>query len=132
MQPYLTLFLIFFSVLNSSTYSAHRSHIVDLANNLSIQSDTTRSSASEAKAYDIIIYGGTSSGVAAAIQASRMGKSVVLIEPSSRLGGLTTGGLGQTDIGNKQVIGGIAREFYQNIRQYYDNPVNWNWQKPED
>ena len=78
--------------------------------------------------YDIVIYGGTSAGVAAAIQASRMGKSVVLIEPTKRLGGLTTGGLGATDIGNKQAIGGISREFYENVRKYYDNPKNWKWQ----
>ena len=43
--------------------------------------------------YDIVVYGGTSAGVAAAIQASRMDKSVMLIEPGNRLGGLTTGGL---------------------------------------
>src|SRR5690606_16064261 len=49
--------------------------------------------------YDVVIYGGTSGGIAAALQCSRMGKSVVLIEPSQRIGGLTTGGLGQTDIG---------------------------------
>ncbi len=77
---------------------------------------------------DIIVYGGTSSGLAAAIQATRMGKSVIVLEPSSRIGGLTTGGLGQTDIGKKHAIGGIAREFYQNIRQHYDNPDNWKWQ----
>jgi len=80
------------------------------------------------KKYDVIIYGGTSAGVASAIQTSRMGKSVVIIEPAHRLGGLTTGGLGQTDIGNKHVIGGISREFYQNIRKYYDDPNNWTWQ----
>ena len=70
------------------------------------------------KKYDVVIYGGTSAGIASAIQTSRMGKSVVIIEPTHRLGGLTTGGLGQTDIGNKHVIGGISREFYQNIRKY--------------
>jgi hypothetical protein len=82
--------------------------------------------------YDLVIYGGTSAGVCAAIQASRMGKSVVLIEPTSRIGGLTTGGLGQTDIGNKQAIGGIAREFYQNVKKHYQQPENWNWQKREE
>ncbi len=82
--------------------------------------------------YDIIIYGGTSSGIAAAIQASRMDKSVLLIEPTNRIGGLTTGGLGQTDIGNKQAIGGIAREFYQNIRTYYDDLAHWKWQERDD
>src|SRR5687768_2445239 len=78
--------------------------------------------------YDIVIYGGTSAGVAAAIQASRLGKSVVLIEPTQRLGGLTTGGLGATDIGNKHAVGGISGEFYENVRKYYDDPKNWKWQ----
>ena len=82
--------------------------------------------------YDIVVYGGTSAGIAAAIQGSRMGKSVVIIEPSQRIGGLTTGGLGQTDIGNKQAIGGISREFYQNIKKYYNDPANWKWQKKEE
>ena len=86
----------------------------------------------QSKKYDIIIYGGTSAGIAAAIQSSRMNKSVLLIEPSNRIGGLTTGGLGQTDIGNKQAIGGISREFYANIKTYYDNPENWKWQKRSD
>lgn len=77
---------------------------------------------------DIVIYGGTSAGISAAIQSARLGRSVILIEPTKRLGGLTTGGLGQTDIGNKQVIGGIACEFYRNIKKHYDNPANWVWQ----
>src|SRR6056297_2576533 len=81
--------------------------------------------------YDIVIYGGTSAGIAAAIQSSRMGRSVLIIEPSSRIGGLTTGGLGQTDIGNKMVIGGISREFYQGIKKHYSDPFNWKWQKRE-
>ncbi len=78
--------------------------------------------------YDIVIYGGTSAGVVAAVQASRMGKSVLLLSPDARLGGLTTGGLGQTDIGNKQAIGGISREFYQRIKAYYAKEENWKWQ----
>lgn len=82
--------------------------------------------------FDIVIYGGTSAGVAAAIQSSRSGKSVVLIEPTQRLGGLTTGGLGATDIGNKGAIGGISREFYQNILKHYQDPSNWKWQKRDD
>ena len=86
----------------------------------------------QTKKYDIVIYGGTSAGVSAAIQSSRMGKSVVLIEPTNRIGGLTTGGLGQTDIGNKQAIGGISREFYENIKKYYDDPENWKWEKRSD
>jgi len=87
---------------------------------------------SSKKNYDIVIYGGTSAGIAAAIQAKRMGKSVIIVEPSSRIGGLTTGGLGQTDIGNKAAIGGISREFYEGIKQYYDQPSSWKWQKKDE
>lgn len=74
---------------------------------------------------DIVVYGGTSGGVAAAIQAARMGKSVVLIEPRKRIGGLTVSGLGMTDTGDKRVIGGIAREFYQRIKKHYDTDTAW-------
>src|SRR5688572_3358256 len=61
---------------------------------------------------DVCVYGGSSAGVSAAVQASRMGKSVVLVCPEKHLGGLSSGGLGFTDTGNKAVIGGLAREFY--------------------
>ncbi len=81
---------------------------------------------------DLVIYGGTSSGVAAAIQAARMGKTAVLIEPTQFLGGLTTGGLGATDIGNKRAIGGIAREFYGRVLQHYQSPAVWTRQTRTD
>lgn len=83
------------------------------------------------QSYDIVVYGGTSAGISAAIQGSRMEKKILLIEPGHRIGGLTTGGLGQTDIGNKQAIGGISREFYQNIKSHYQKQENWKWQKQE-
>ena len=82
--------------------------------------------------HDVVVYGGTSSGIVAAIQAARMGKSVALVVPTNRIGGLTTSGLGQTDIGNKRVIGGIAREFYENIMQHYQQPNNWKWQNKSE
>ncbi len=81
---------------------------------------------------NVIVYGGTSAGIAAAIQIKRMGKSVLLIEPSGHLGGLTTGGLGQTDIGNKAAIGGISREFYRRVRQHYQQEEAWKWQQREE
>lgn len=87
---------------------------------------------SEPAQYDIVIYGGTSAGIVAGLQAKAMGKSVVVIEPTHREGGLTTGGLGQTDIGNKHVIGGLSRQFYERIANYYANDSAWKWQKPED
>src|SRR4051812_46044092 len=79
--------------------------------------------------YDIVIYGATSGGISAAVQSARMGKSVVLIEPGKHLGGLTSGGLGATDIGNKKAIGGISREFYRRIRKHYDDEANWKYEK---
>jgi hypothetical protein len=84
------------------------------------------------KAADVVIYGGTSGGIAAAIQVKRMGKSVILLEPSGHLGGLTTGGLGQTDIGNKAAIGGVSREFYRRVRGYYEQESSWKWQAREE
>src|SRR4051794_7731159 len=81
------------------------------------------------KSFDIVVYGGTSGGIAAAIQATRMGKSVVLIEPSKHIGGLTAGGLGATDIGNKKAIGGVSREFYQRVKTYYGDDASWKWEK---
>ncbi|MFH5804104.1 FAD-dependent oxidoreductase [Alienimonas sp. DA493] len=80
---------------------------------------------------DVVIYGATSGGIAAAVQVRRMDQSVLLIEPSSHLGGLTTGGLGATDIGNKAAIGGISREFYTAVGEHYAHRENWNYQKPE-
>lgn len=82
--------------------------------------------------YDIVVYGGTAGGAAAAVQTRRMGKTVLLIEPGAHIGGLTSGGLGATDIGNKAAIGGISREFYRRVRVYYSRPENWTREKPAD
>ncbi|HEY0668885.1 MAG TPA: FAD-dependent oxidoreductase [Sphingobacteriaceae bacterium] len=78
--------------------------------------------------YDICIYGGTSAGIVAAYTAQKQGKSVVMIVPDGHLGGLSTGGLGQTDIGNKQAIGGYSREFYTRLGQYYGAPEAWKFE----
>ena len=77
---------------------------------------------------DICIYGGSSAGVIAAYTAKKMGKSVILIEPSNRLGGLTTGGLGQTDIGNKYAVGGLSLDFYRRIGQHYGKFEQWTFE----
>lgn len=81
---------------------------------------------------DLVVYGGTSGGIASAIAARRAGKSVIVVEPSQRIGGLTTGGLGQTDIGNKAAFGGIALEFYRKVAEYYKKENNWTRQKRSD
>jgi hypothetical protein len=81
---------------------------------------------------DLIVYGGTASAVIAAVQAKKMGKSVLIVSPDTHLGGLSSGGLGYTDTGNKSVIGGLAREFYQRVYQTYLQPEAWKWQQREE
>ncbi len=74
---------------------------------------------------DIVIYGGTSGAIVAAIAARQAGKTVVLVSPDKHLGGLTSGGLGWTDIGNASILGGLAREFYHRVWKYYQDPGAW-------
>jgi hypothetical protein len=74
---------------------------------------------------DLCIYGGTSAGVIAAVQAVKLGKTVVVVEPGRHLGGLSAGGLGYTDIGNKAAIGGLAREFYRRLGKHYGKEEAW-------
>ena len=83
------------------------------------------------EAYDVVVYGSTPAGITAAVQATRMGKRAVVVSPETRIGGLTTGGLGQTDIGNKRAFGGLALQFYQDVAAFYRDPANWRWQKRE-
>ena len=83
---------------------------------------------SEYKA-DIIIYGGTSAAVIAAVEAVQSGKSVIVVSPDKHLGGLTAGGLGYTDTGNKAVIGGLSRDFYHRVYNHYNDSAAWVWQK---
>lgn len=90
------------------------------------------SSVKESYSADVIIYGGTSAAVTAAVQTHRMGRSVIIVSPDIHLGGMSSSGLGFTDTGNKEVIGGLAREFYQLIYQHYQKPESWNWQKQSE
>lgn len=87
--------------------------------------------AGAARKADVVVYGCTSGAMTAAIQVKKMGKSVVVVCPEKHLGGLTAGGLGWTDSGNKAVIGGLSREFYHRVWQHYDKPDAWKWQKRE-
>ena len=80
---------------------------------------------------DVVIYGCTSGAITAAVQTKKMGKSVIMVCPEKHLGGLTAGGLGWTDSGNKGVIGGLSREFYHRVWQHYQQPSAWKWQKRE-
>ncbi|MDB5176240.1 MAG: hypothetical protein JWM81_1098 [Candidatus Saccharibacteria bacterium] len=71
------------------------------------------------RSYDVVVYGATPSGVTAAIEARRQGKTVALVEPTSFIGGMVTSGLSHTDVGNKTVIGGIAKEYFGRIASVY-------------
>lgn len=81
------------------------------------------------KEYDVVIYGGNAAAVIAAVQTKKMGKTAVIVAPDTQLGGLSSGGLGFTDTGNKSVIGGLARDFYHRVWQHYQKPEAWKWQK---
>ncbi|MEZ0388698.1 MAG: FAD-dependent oxidoreductase [Verrucomicrobium sp.] len=82
--------------------------------------------------YDVVVYGGTAAGVIAAVQAKKMGKTAVIVGPDKHLGGLSSGGLGFTDTGNKAVIGGLSRDFYHRIWMHYDKSDAWTFQKKEN
>ena len=74
---------------------------------------------------DVCVYGGTSAGVIAAYAVAKQGKKVILVEPGYRLGGMSSGGLGHTDIGNKQVVKGLSLDFYRRLGSHYGSLENW-------
>ncbi len=77
---------------------------------------------------DVVIYGGTSAAITAAVQLAQMDKEVIIVCPEKHIGGLSASGLGFTDVGDKSVIGGLSREFYHRVYLHYQNPEAWNWQ----
>lgn len=81
---------------------------------------------------DIVVYGDASGGVVAAVQATRMGKSAILVSQYGQLGGLTSSGLGWSDIGNDAILGGLSREFYHQLYLHYQKPEAWTHQKRAD
>ena len=78
---------------------------------------------------DVVIYGGTSSAIIAAVEVAGSGKSVLVVSPDRHLGGLSSGGLGFTDSGKKETIGGLSREFYHRVWLHYNDSAAWKWQK---
>ena len=81
---------------------------------------------------DVIIYGGTSAAIIAAVEAIQSGKSVIMVSPDIHLGGLSSGGLGWTDTGRKETIGGLARNFNHRIYEHYQKDDAWKWMKKEE
>jgi hypothetical protein len=75
--------------------------------------------------FDVIVYGGTAGGVIAAVTAAREGLRVALLEPGTHLGGMVTGGLSATDHGEREVVGGYSREFYERAGRYYGKEIEW-------
>lgn len=116
--------------IKSSTLSMKLSLSLFLA--LSLLTVSSPLHAQDDETYDLVIYGGTSAAVAAAVQAKRMDLSVIIVSPDIHLGGLSSGGLGWTDSGKKEAVGGVSREFYQRIKAHYDKPEAWVHQKPEN
>jgi len=92
---------------------------------LLVATNKTRGQTAALKQYDIVVYGATSGGVIAAYTAKKMGKTVLLIEQGKYIGGLSAGGLGYTDIGNKYAITGLSRNFYRRIGNHYGKFEQW-------
>ena len=78
--------------------------------------------------FDVVVYGATASGVAAAAAAARQGAQVALVEPGPHLGGMVSGGLGHTDTGRKETIGGLSLEFFKRVGRHYNQPVTWDFE----
>ena len=89
---------------------------------------TSLAAAAKVVETDILVFGGNAAGVSAACTAVRLGKKAVVVEYSQHIGGLTSGGLGYTDIGNKSAIGGFSRSFYQRLGKHYQKPEAWTFE----
>ncbi|MEZ5402248.1 MAG: FAD-dependent oxidoreductase [Bryobacteraceae bacterium] len=81
--------------------------------------------AADAPPYDVAIYAATAGGVIAAVAAARAGLRVAIAEPGQHVGGMTSGGLGRTDHGKKETIGGMSLEFYKRVGKKYGEEITW-------
>src|SRR5437870_760876 len=97
----------------------HFSLLIWLVSPLPVPAQGQDQSAEKILRMDVAVYGGTASGVIAAVAAAREGKSVALLEAGKHVGGMVSGGLGATDTGNRSAISGYAREFFSRVREYY-------------
>ncbi len=99
-----------------------------LAIALALASAKAQQPSTSAQTYDLVVYGGTAGGVITAVAARREGLSVALLEPGRHLGGMVSGGLGWTDYGKKEVIGGYSLEFFERVGAKYGRPIEWHFE----
>src|SRR5690606_24830612 len=120
-MKFIQTFLVFFRREKSLKWS-----VITLIFTVALASFTYKSNESPFQVeVDVCVYGGSSAGLIAAYTAKKLGKSVIVIEPGNYLGGLTAGGLGATDIGNKYAITGLAKDFYRRLGQHYGKFEQW-------
>ncbi|HKY53739.1 MAG TPA: FAD-dependent oxidoreductase [Anaerolineales bacterium] len=94
-------------------------------NDVSYSKSNVQTESQPPERFDVVVYGGTAGGVITAITAAREGLSVALLEPGMHLGGMVTGGLSATDHGEKEAVGGYAREFYERLGHHYGREIEW-------
>src|SRR5690349_1310942 len=79
----------------------------------------SQEASAQANESEVVVYGGTPAGVMAAIAAARQGHTVVLIDLNAHVGGVVSGGLVSSDMGDRKTVGGLADDFFQRIVRYY-------------
>jgi len=102
-----------------------RSLVTIVVGTVAVALTAITASAADPIAADVVVYGDTSGGVTAAVQACRMGKTAIVISPTGHLGGMTSSGLGWTDLGNQAILGGLARDFYHRVYEHYQGDDAW-------
>ncbi len=90
--------------------------------------DPSKTDSTPPQPFDLVVYGGTAGGVMTAVAGAREGLKVALLEPGRHLGGMVSGGLGWTDYGKKEVIGGYSLEFFERVGRKYDRPIEWHFE----
>jgi len=98
------------------------------SNDSPLRAQAKSDASSTGTSYDLVVYGGTAGGVITAVSAAREGLTVALLEPGRHLGGMVSGGLGWTDYGRKEVIGGYSLEFFERVGKKYDRPIEWHFE----
>jgi hypothetical protein len=78
--------------------------------------------------HDVVVYGGSPAGVAAAIAAARHSADVTLVVAGSTVGGMMSNGISASDIGSPLAVQGVMLEFFEQVRAHYDDPRTWRFE----